>query len=247
MPIIYLSPSTQPYNLYVTGGSEQDFMNQIANEMVPYLTASGISFVRKSLTMSAADAIAASNAGDYDLHLALHSNASPESTAGTQRGIIVFYNPSSKESQEASSLIVEELKTIYPLPDQVRTEVSTSIGEVSRVNAPPAFLEIGYHDNEEDARWVTTHTKDIAKSIVKALAEYFDLPFLPPMKPVQGKVAIRWGHLNIRERPSRFAPVVGTAVNGTPVTIVNRYEDWDLIQLGKILGFVKANYIQENA
>lgn len=244
MPTIYLSPSTQPYNLYVTGGSEQDFMNKLANDLEPYLTASGIQFVRKALSMSAADAIAASNAGDYDLHLALHSNASPENLAGTQRGILVFYNPASKESQNASALIADKLKAIYPLPDLVHVEPSSVIGEVSRVNAPASFLEIGYHDNPDDAAWVSNHTEDIAKHIAQALAEYFGLPFLTPAAPRKGRVAIQWGHLNIRERPHQLAPIVATAVNGTPVTILNQFKDWYLVKLGQIFGYAKTDYIQ---
>jgi len=243
MPIIYLSPSTQSYNLYVTGGSEQDYMNSLANEMEPYLTASGISYDRKSLDMTAAQAIRASNAGQYDLHLALHSNASPEEIAGTQRGIIVFYNASSSESQKAASLIAEKLKSIYPLPDQVRVEPSTTVGEVTRVTAPPAFLEIGYHDNPEDALWITTHLEPLAKTIVSALAEYFGTPFLTPVAPRPGRVAIKFGHLNIRERPSISAPIIATALNGTPVTILNQYQGWYLIQLGKILGYASDQFI----
>ena len=42
MPIIYLSPSTQEYNPYVNGGSEEQYMNLLADKMVPYLDASGI-------------------------------------------------------------------------------------------------------------------------------------------------------------------------------------------------------------
>lgn len=67
MPYIYLSPSTQPYNTYVTGGNEQTWMNLLADHMEPYLTASGIQYLRKSPNMSAADAIRQSNAGTYDL------------------------------------------------------------------------------------------------------------------------------------------------------------------------------------
>ena len=44
MPLVFLSPSTQEYNSYVTGNSEEYYMNQIADAMEPYLTASGISF-----------------------------------------------------------------------------------------------------------------------------------------------------------------------------------------------------------
>ena len=46
MPVIYLSPSTQENNLYVSGGTEEEWMNRLADAMVPYLTASGIQYVR---------------------------------------------------------------------------------------------------------------------------------------------------------------------------------------------------------
>ena len=67
MPIIYLSPSTQENNYYVSGGTEEQYMNLIADAMVPYLTASGIQYVRNTPSMSAASSIAASNAGNFDL------------------------------------------------------------------------------------------------------------------------------------------------------------------------------------
>ena len=35
MPIIYLSPSTQENNLYVNGGTEEEWMNRLADAMEP--------------------------------------------------------------------------------------------------------------------------------------------------------------------------------------------------------------------
>ena len=119
MPIIYLSPSTQENNLYVNGGTEEEWMNRLADAMEPYLTASGIRYSRNTPDMTAASSIRASNAGNYDLHLALHSNASPEGSEGAARGIIVFYYPGSEEGQRAATIIANNLKAIYPLPDQV--------------------------------------------------------------------------------------------------------------------------------
>ena len=75
MPIIYLSPSTQEKNFYVNGGTEEEWMNKLADALEPYLTASGIRFTRNTPEMSASTSIQASNQGRYDLHLALHSNA----------------------------------------------------------------------------------------------------------------------------------------------------------------------------
>ena len=48
MPIIYLSPSTQEGNYYVTGNTEEQYMNQLADAMIPYLDASGIRYTRNS-------------------------------------------------------------------------------------------------------------------------------------------------------------------------------------------------------
>ena len=46
MPSVFLSPSTQEYNPYITGaGSEEYFMNLIADAMEPYLTANTIRFL----------------------------------------------------------------------------------------------------------------------------------------------------------------------------------------------------------
>ena len=87
MPSIYLSPSTQEYNLYYDGhGSEEYYMNQIADAMAPYLTASGIEFTRNTPEMTAASSIRASNEGNYDAHIALHSNAAPVNLSGQLRG-----------------------------------------------------------------------------------------------------------------------------------------------------------------
>lgn len=46
MPIIYLSPSTQEWNYYVNGGTEEEYIELLADKMVPYLDASGIRYDR---------------------------------------------------------------------------------------------------------------------------------------------------------------------------------------------------------
>lgn len=48
MPFLFLSPSTQDFNPYVTTGNEQYWMNRIADEMEPYLRASGVNFTRNN-------------------------------------------------------------------------------------------------------------------------------------------------------------------------------------------------------
>ena len=76
MPNLFLSPSVQEYNPYINGlGSEEYYMNLVADAMEPYLISCGISFTRNDPDATLRQAIALSNAGNYDFHLALHSNA----------------------------------------------------------------------------------------------------------------------------------------------------------------------------
>ena len=51
MPTIYLSPSTQEYNYFLSGGTEEQYMNLLADYMEPYLLSSGIGFVRNTPDM----------------------------------------------------------------------------------------------------------------------------------------------------------------------------------------------------
>lgn len=243
MPTIYLSPSTQPYNLYATGDNEQAIMNRLADAMEPLLKDSGIQFVRKGLDMSAADAINASNTGIFDLHVALHSNAAPETSSGKFRGVLVFYNPESAASKQAATLLANAFKRLYPLPALVRIEPSTSIGEVTKVNAPAAFLEIGYHDNPEDARWIVDHIPEIAQSIVSALDAYFQLPPPAPSLDQPARVEIDWGHLNLREKPNKQSRILATLTNGTSVTILSRDGEWYHIRVGPLTGYANVAYI----
>ena len=149
MPRIYLSPSTQDWNLYINGGTEEYYMNLVADAMEPYLLASGISFTRNTPDMTAATSIAASNNGDYDAHVSLHSNAAPEALSGELQGPDIYYYPTSAKGKRLAELIALNLKAIYPNPDLVDIRATTTIGEVRRTKAPAVLIEFAYHDNEE--------------------------------------------------------------------------------------------------
>ena len=246
MPIIYLSPSTQENNYYVSGGTEEYYMNLLADKMTPYLDASGIRYVRNTPSMTAGSSIAASNAGNYDLHLALHSNAAPEGRYGTIRGSIVFYYPGSTEGQRAANIIADGLKAIYPIPNLVRAEGTTAIGEVRRVRAPSVFLELAFHDNEDDAAWIVNNLDAIARNLVLSLTEYFGIPFYETERNQSGTVDVSWGVLNIRSRPNTGAPILAQAPDGASLTILNRSDGWFLVNYNGTIGYANSDFVTLN-
>ncbi|WP_251446700.1 N-acetylmuramoyl-L-alanine amidase [Vermiculatibacterium agrestimuris] len=243
MPMIYLSPSTQEKNFYVNGGTEEEWMNRLADAIVPYLNASGIRYTRNTPQMTAASSIRASNQGSYDLHLALHSNAAPEGLYGQKRGIIVFYYPGSTSGQRAATLVADGLKEIYPLPNDVRAEPSTTIGEVTQPRAPSVFIELGYHDNVDDAVWIKNNIETSARSIVLSLTEFFGIPFLSPVPAREGVVDVNWGSLNLRDKPNVASYVVTQAPNGAQLTILNQYQNWYVVRYEGIVGWAYGDFV----
>ena len=241
MPNIYLSPSTQEFNPYAGGGNEEQYMNLIADAMEPYLAASGISFTRNTPDMTAASSITASNSGNYDLHLALHSNAS---ATGTARGIEAYYSPASERCKRLAEIIARNLQLIYPLPNSSRIVPTTSLGEVTRTRAPSVLVEIGYHDNPEDAQWIRNNVNAIAENLVLSLTEYFGIPFNYPQPIYVANVATRGSNLNVRYTPSATSPIVGRIPNGSEVTVYANLPNWSLVGYNQTVGYVRSDFLQ---
>ena len=241
MPNIYLSPSTQEFNPYSGGGNEEQYMNLIADAMEHYLAASGIRFTRNTPDMTAASSIAASNSGNYDLHFALHSNAS---ATGTARGIEAYYSPASERGRRFAEIVARNLQLIYPLPNSSRIVPTTSLGEVKRTRAPGVLVEIGYHDNPEDAQWIRNNVNTIAENLVLSLTEYFGIPFNYPQPIYVANVATRGSNLNVRYTPSATAPIVGSIPNGSEVTVYANLPNWSLVGYNQTVGYVRSDFLQ---
>lgn len=243
MPVLYLSPSTQESNPYIIGGSEEYYMNLIADAMEPYLTSSGITYYRNTPDMTAASSIRQSNSIGPDFHLALHSNAAPDALSGQIRGTDVYFYPGSNQSRRAAEIIADNFEDIYPIPSRVRTVPTTAIGEVRQTNAPAVLIEIAYHDNYDDATWISQNIEEIAVNLVESMTEYFDIPFILSQPERQGIVRIQSGNLNVRQRPDTDAPIIARLPNGTAVTITGQDEEWYVIRVGDGFGYVASRFI----
>ena len=243
MPTVFLSPSTQEWNPYTGGGNEELYMNLLADRMEPYLRASGIRFVRNDPARNVAGAIADSNASNYDGHLALHSNAAPESLSGKLRGIDVYYSPYSTASERLAITISNNLKAVYPLPALSRALPTTTLGEVNRTRAVAVLAELGYHDNPEDADWLRNNLRAIAENLTQSLCDYFGLPFVSPVAVVRGYVVTEGANLNLRNYPSINAGIISVIPNGTELTIYGSVNNWYVVSYNGMTGYVYGEYV----
>lgn len=243
MPKIFLSPSTQEWNSYATEGNEELYMNRLADRMEPYLRSSGIQYVRNDPERNVGGAIADSNSAEYDVHLALHTNAAPEYLAGKLRGIDIYYAPKSVYSEKLATIIANNLKSIYPLPEKTNAVPTASLGEVLRTKAVAVLCELGYHDNYADEAWLKNNLNEIAKNLVQSLCDYFGIPFVYP-------TAIRWGTvttdgsgLNIRDYPNLNGNIIGSIPNGAAVMISGETDGWYVVNYNGITGYSSSRFI----
>lgn len=247
MPSVFLSPSNQDFNQYYdNSGSERDYMNLIADAMEPYLTASGITFARNNPNGNVRDSIAQSNAGNYDLHLALHSNASPEALSGQLMGSDFYYYTRSMRGREAATILADNFMSIYPDPSRVKIVPTSSLAEVVRTRAPSVLVEIAYHDNPEDAEWIKNNIDEIARNLAQGVAEFLGVIFVMPGEYSEyrnGVVVTEGGRLNIRERPSLEAPVLAQIPNGEQVSVYCTSGLWYVIEYNGVLGFVSSRFV----
>lgn len=243
MPFLFLSPSTQEYNAYINYGNEKFWMNALADAMEPYLRASGINVTRNDPDGTVNTSIRLSNAGNYTFHLALHSNAAPESLSGRLRGIDIYYYPGRTEAQRMAIILQENLEVIYPLPDRVSVVTSTSLAEIRDTHAPSVLLELGYHDNLEDATWLQNNLNEIARSLSEGVARYFGLPFLMPGTEFPAVAAQSSGNLNLRGGPGVSFPIIGKIPKGSYLTVLNSYLDWYVVTFQNTLGYVSQAYV----
>ncbi len=243
MPSVFLSPSTQEYNPYVDGGNEEYYMNLIADAMIPYLLASGIEYGRNNPNQTVTQSIAASNSGNYDLHLAIHSNAAAGENAGKIKGTQVYYYPYSEKSQRAANIFANNFKDIYPDPSNVKTIATTSLAEVVRTTAPSILIEVAYHDNSEDAQWIRDNINNIAQNLAISVADFLNVSAQEPTGARIGVVTTQSTNLNLRAQPSSDSEVIGKIPKGTRISILGEDNGWYLVSYNGRQGYVFGNFV----
>ena len=247
MSTVFLSPSLQDFNPYVTGnGSEADFMNRLADEMTPGLLLNGVGLSRSDRSGGVVDAIAKSNAYGPDLHVSLHSNASPDGMEGRMQGPEIYYYKNSAEGLRAAELIAAQLGQVYPFGETVSLiPTDDELAELVRTKAPAVFIEVGYHDNPSDAAWIESSLPSIADAINRGIADYLEIPYSDTDGAQVGRVTISSGTLNLRSAPSSNSRVIGSLQNGEIVVILRSVPNWYQLLTDNGTGYAASRYIRQ--
>ena len=171
--IVYISPSLQEWNVGVGNyGTEEERMNQIADVVERQLKAMGYDVRRNNPENTLAQTVRESNQIGPAVHVAIHSNASGPSTQG--KGPEIYANRPNTSGDKLAQLIYNEIEKIYTNPEKGRGVIyTTSLYEVVKTLSPAVLLEVAFHDNEEDAKWIINNIENIGKAIAIGINNYF--------------------------------------------------------------------------
>lgn len=119
-----------------------------------------------------------SNRKEPTIHFAIHSNAAN----GIARGCEVFCHRYGGEGERLARLVCAELEPLTPTKDRGVKEGDNHFGEgkplyeLAYTHAPAALVEVAFHDNPEDAKWIIANIEPIGIALVKGILRYFGVP-----------------------------------------------------------------------
>lgn len=193
---IYLSPSSQPANIYKVGNTnEQEQCRKIAAVARDALIRCGFE-VKAGLDGTMYTRVRESNNWGADAHIPIHTNAF-DGKLGGFRG---FYYKANGEGHKLVKAIMDAVAPITPgTSDGVKSYAD--LYEVKNSKGYCAYLELGFHDNATEAQYIIDHTQELGEAICKGVCAHYGVKYVAPasvsqqeekpvQKPVQGKKTV---------------------------------------------------------
>jgi len=170
---IYISPSSQPANIYAVGNTnEQEQCRRIAAALKEELDRCGFSCLA-GLEGTMYTRVAESNQWGAELHLPLHTNAFDGKVAGLR----IMVGRKGAEAERIAQAILDSLAPITPgTSDGI--SVQTGLYEITNTSALCVYIEVGFHDNPQEAQWMIDNTRQIAVAIAKGLCGYYGVAYV---------------------------------------------------------------------
>jgi len=161
---VYLNPSVQTWNNYVLNlGTEAEHMNNIAHYMYEDLKAYEFLDVKANFDyLSLSDSVKESNTFKADIHFAIHSNAG----GGSGSEILTKGNQNFAKTMYDGFMELGNFK-------RRGVKDGSSLYEIKNSKAQDkALIELLFHDNETEARYIVNNEKEIAHKLADTLVDY---------------------------------------------------------------------------
>ena len=194
MKKIYLSPSSQPANVYAgLSTNEQEVCRGIARELAAHLKRCGFD-VKCGDYGTMYDRVKESNEWKADLHLPIHTNAFDGKVSGTR---LMALDLTGKGFQVCQA-ILETLDKITPGTSSNIT-ANPGLYEIQAAVAPTAYVEVDFHDVPQVAKWLTENKARIGAAICQGICRYYNTDYVAegetqptptpePTPPPSGKI-----------------------------------------------------------
>jgi N-acetylmuramoyl-L-alanine amidase len=252
MARIFLSPSSQEHNSGVYAGYiEEIYCNKIADAAERHLKFNGHVVGRNDPAMGVTDHVKKAITFLADYVICIHTNATSDPKT---RGMMVGChspNDAAKTSTIVSKKMMADLLEIMPTKNAKLT--TWDFYEINHNIAPVVYLELAFHSNMDDCKFIVNNYKVIGKRIAKSICEFnggkfkdIDAPVVVP-KPtvfVPFLVEVTTDVLYIRNKPSIiFSKVVGTVRRNDVFTIVQTSGSWGKLKSG--MGWISLKYTKK--
>ncbi len=168
MVSVFLSPSDQLGNTYAFGDTNEAVVcQQICTLLEDRLNKLGVMVDSDPNMYYAVDR---SNKLRPDLHLAIHTNASPNHNV---RGVRVFYHSESVYGKTYADKFFRALSGLYEGSHAVKPY--DVLYELRRTVSPAVYLELDFHDTVDGAKWLIDNKVLIADTLCNTIADIFQL------------------------------------------------------------------------
>ena len=178
---IFISPSNQNGNLYAYGNTnEAEQCGKIGKAVKTALERCGFQTKLEQYdTMQ--NRVTHSDQWGADMHLAIHTNATGQHTAG---GTQVFFYAYNGFGNVACQKVFEELKDITPGSNAEVCKKHSALYEVYKPNATSVYCEVEFHDVAAYAKWIIENTEAIAEAITRGICKFYTVDYVKPKETI---------------------------------------------------------------
>lgn len=178
---IFISPSNQTANTYAYGNTNEAVQCGLVGKAVQSaLTRCGFQTKLEQYdTMQ--NRVTHSDQWGADMHLAIHTNASVQHTAG---GTQIFFYAFNGYGNVACQKVFDQLKNLTPGKNAEVCRQYSALYEVNKPRATSVYIEIEFHDVPAYAEWIINHREAIAEAITKGICNYYNVTYTPPKEPI---------------------------------------------------------------